>query len=159
MITSKSKYKFVRAWDCPIPIKEFIKKKFKGKVLNLCCGTWPCGDVNIDLHTKGMNIQGTKIINADVLSEEFNLKERFDTVFCDPPWNWPYHWRAHLHKSAARHLKRGGQFILNAPWPPRAFYFEIKEIYVMFKEAGLPANAALLSIAEYKGKVEGENVD
>ena len=149
--TTKGKYKFVRAWECPKQIKEFIRSKFKGRVLNLCCGEWPCGDVNVDLNTRGTNIQGQKIIKGDVLSPEFDLKERFDTVFCDPPWNWPDHWRARLNDTAARHLKKGGQFILNAPWPPRAFYFEIKEIHVMFNGAGLPANAALLGIAEYVG--------
>lgn len=152
-------YKFIRAWECPVPIKEFILSKCKGRVLNLCCGGWPFADVNVDLSTNGSNLSGNRIIKADVLKDDFNLGEKFDTVFSDPPWNWPYHYRAYLHKAVSRHLKKGGLFILNAPWPARAFYFDIKEIYVMLKDGGLPANATLLTIAEYTGKDIGELPD
>lgn len=146
-------YKFIKSWECPKPIKKFIISKLDpDKTLNLCCGAWPFACVNVDLSLRGSNIQGGKIIKADILKSEFDLKNRFDFVFCDPPYNWPYQMRAALNRAAANHLKKGGLFILNAPWPPRAFYFEILEVYVIFKSGGLPANANLISIAKYTGQ-------
>jgi len=145
--TRKGRYHFKKTWEAPKEIREFIAAKFEGEVLNLCCGNWPCGNVNVDLVAKGSNVNGNAIIEADILNPAFNLNKRFDTVFSDPPWNWPYHFRAALNRTACRHLKEGGIFLLNAPWLPKSYMFNIAEIWVMYSNSGLPRNATLLSMA------------
>lgn len=152
MIKRKGHYEFIRAWECPKEIKAFIASKFRGRVLNLCCGAWPCGHVNVDLKTTGTAINGNKIIQADVFADDLDFGEKFDTVFSDPPWNWPYDKRADFHNIIAKYIKNGGIFILNAPWLPRCQFFDVKDVYVIYRFSGLPANASLVSIAEYVGK-------
>jgi len=150
--TQKGRYKFVKVRECPKEIKEFIASKFQGRVLNLCCGTWPCGHINVDIKTSGSALNGNKIIQADIFKDKLELGEKFDTVFSDPPWNWPYNIRADFHNIVAHHLKQGGVFILNAPWLPRSLFFDLKEVYAIYRFSGLPANASLISIAEYTGR-------
>ncbi len=136
------KHRFKRVWRSPPETLAFIKSKFKGRVLNLCAGESMIGDVNVDREPL---IHG--IIKADVLGEEFDLGEKFDTVYSDPPWNWPYDIRHKFQKTVIRHLKVGGLYILHAPWMPN-LSFEPLEMYVAHTVGGLPKNISLITVAK-----------
>ena len=147
-IRSAGRYKFIPAWRTPKDVLKFIKLQLQGKVLCLCCGESLLGDVNVDMFVGGgTDVYGRKVINADVLDKDFDLKERFDTVVADPPYNWPYDKRAAFNRTVQKHLKKGGRFVLNAPWIPRAFDFRISEVWIVHSDSGLPANVTLVTIA------------
>lgn len=141
------RHRFKKVWKSAPDTLAFIKSKFSGRVLNLCSGETLMGDVNVDRDPRYHGV-----IKADVLDENFDLKEKFDTVYSDPPWNWPYDIRHKFQKAVIRHLKKGGLYILHAPWMPN-LSFGIKEVFVAHTVGGLPKNVALITIAELTGGI------
>ena len=140
-------------WRSPPETLAFIKSKFEGRVLNLCCGESLVGDVNVDREPRLIGIPGCHtVIAADVLADGFDLGEKFDTVYSDPPWNWPYDIRHKFQTMVIRHLKRGGLYILHAPWMPN-LSFKVKEIYVATTVGGFPKNVSLITLARLEGGV------
>jgi len=142
----RNKFLFVKAWRAPRDVLSLMKKKCKGRVLNLCCGDSLIGDVNVDLKP-----QYPQVIKADILADDFDLKEQFDTVVADPPWNWDYVRRHKFNKVVGKHLKDGGLFILNAPWLPK-YKYDILEIYIPFVNGGFQSNITAITIAQKRIK-------
>lgn len=138
------KHQFYKAWRSPPEELTFLKSKFVGRVLNVCAGESLIGDVNVDLYPRYVGV-----VKADVLADDFYLGEKFDTVYSDPPWNWPYDVRHKFNKMVARHLKPGGLFIQNAPWLP-AYKFEILECFIPHTKGGFQKNITVLSISRLK---------
>lgn len=139
------KHRFKKVWKSDPDCIAFMKKMCKGRVLNLCSGTTLIGDVNVDLYPQ---MEG--VIEADVL--DLDLKEKFDTVVSDPPWNWPYDKRHKFSKTALDHLKPGGRFVLFAPWIPNQAFDPI-EIYTPWTLGGFPKNVSLITLSIKRKKI------
>lgn len=146
------RHSFKKCWASAPEELKFVADRFEGRVLHLCAGESLIGDVNVDREPRLIPIDPSRksVVREDVLSPEFDLGEKFDTVVSDPPWNWPYDKRVLFHGSVARHLKKGGLFILHAPWIPN-YAFTVEEVYIAVTRGGFPKNVAPLSFSRYTG--------
>lgn len=142
------KHSFKKVWRSSPETLEFVKSKFQGRVLNLCSGESLVGDVNVDREPK-LGPLVSKVVKGDCLEDGFDLGEKFDTVYSDPPWNWGYDMRLKFQACVIRHLKPGGIVILHAPWMPN-LALEPIEMYVAHTKGGFPKNVSLITIAKLK---------
>jgi len=72
---------FESEWIDHPDIKELVRSKLTGNVLNLPCGLSEIGDVRADVD---------KSVSPDIvcdLTEPPFEKQSFDTVYCDPPYS------------------------------------------------------------------------
>ena len=119
---NKGKFKFVKAWQFPGRVEEFIQEKLLGedykiKEEELChcfCGQSQIGKLRIDIDRKN---------KPDVIADVLDLPDMLGhgsqkNVLADPPWEIPYHKRRYFSYAMRDLTEMGGYVIINAPWCP-----------------------------------------
>ena len=72
---------FESEWIDHPDIKDLVRSKLRGEVLNLPCGLSDIGDVRADIDPSV-----SPDVLADLKDPPFE-KQSFDTVYCDPPYS------------------------------------------------------------------------
>lgn len=125
---NKARYEYKQVWSWPDDVEQFIKGLIKGRSLHVCCGDSMLGDVKVDKY-----IKRDDVCNADALDLPF--ENEFDTVICDPPWEFPYHTRHRLLYSLRDALKPNGILIFNSFWLPKVRGLKIEDVYCGFPKS------------------------
>ena len=97
-------------WIHPPEIDEWLRKMCIGRTLNVCCGKSKIGDVRLDILPYPKS-------NATEVGDLFRVKDKqgamaFDTVICDPPFEYYFHGRNWLLQLSDVARKR---LLLSAP--------------------------------------------
>lgn len=103
--------RYRRAWSFPPLVEGRLERMVEPPSLNVCSGTSMICDLKVDLH-----------MHADIKADMSTLpfpNESFQTVFSDPPWHMAYTLRPKFLWEMRRITKKGGKFILCAPWMPK----------------------------------------
>lgn len=117
-------------WD------EFLETRSTGHCLQVCAGGSYFGSVRIDLDgtAHGRNVTG------DALHLPFR-DGAFETVACDPPYEWDFPRRIWLQRELARVAAR--RILFKAPWIPRATGWRLVETLLVASETC--ANVAVMT--------------
>jgi len=111
----------------PGAVEGWIKSKFIGSVLHVCCGKSKLGDVRVDLHEESADYHwdAAKLECEDLA---------FDTYLCDPPYNGKFAFMHEVLNEAIRVTRK--RIIWQAWWIPvskdgflkKAHAFELREV-------------------------------
>lgn len=108
--TLQAKHVYEATWRQPEDVDRWIRQQCEGRVLNLCSGESPIGDVQVDADPDR---------DPDVVADMCNLPFQdasFDTIVFDPPWKLGYYKRMTPFFEAVRVLKPDGLLLMNALW-------------------------------------------
>jgi hypothetical protein len=143
MVKIKEIYK--ERWHDPKQVNALVKKHLKSKSLNFPCGMSKLGDIRADIDPT---------VKPDIITDMYNpnITERFDSIYCDPPWNIPYDKRIPLVYKQFDLLKPNGRLIYNAPWIPNCKGFYIENIFLTIPTF-MMGNVACITILK---KANGE---
>lgn len=136
-------------WHDPKQVNSLVKRYLKSKSLNFPCGMSKLGDIRVDIDP---NVKPD--ITMDMYNPDFK-GERFDSIYCDPPWNIPYDKRIPLIYKQFDLLKPNGVLIYNAPWIPNAKGFYIKEIHLTIPTFMMGNVACITILRKANGEIEG----
>jgi len=134
------KHKLKESWIWDRDINDFVKEKAEGRILNVCAGKSPVGDVKIDLDPKSKDV-----LEGYMQDLPFDNNE-FDTVIWDPPWKIGYYKRMKPFFECLRVCKVGGKVIVNSYWIPSSKYAELKETWI--RQDSKWSNVSIFAIFE-----------
>lgn len=135
LTSTRSGVAWREGWRWPGETAAFLAELVKreaGPVLHVCAGSSRLGDVRVDMFHPG----------ADVKADAFQLPFKsgsFGVVVSDPPFpngdqgGWDYAARLRFVQECGRVVRKGGLFILHAPWLPRPTWAEL-ELPLHFRE-------------------------
>lgn len=108
--TIHSEHTYQAAWRQPEDVDRYLRDRCEGRVLNVCAGKSPLGDVQVDADP-----QQPGVIPADMRQLPFK-DSTFDTIIFDPPWKIGYYRRMTPFFECVRVLKPDGLLLMNALW-------------------------------------------
>lgn len=108
--TLHSDHTFRAVWRQPEDVDRYLREQAEGRVLNVCAGQSPLGDVKVDADP-----QQPGVIPADMTRLPFT-DVSFDTVLFDPPWKLGYYKRQRPFFECVRVYKPDGLILMNARW-------------------------------------------
>lgn len=108
--TLHSEHTFKATWKQPADVDRYLREKSEGRVLNVCAGKSPLGDVKVDADP-----QQPGAIPADMRNLPFGDCS-FDTILFDPPWKIGYYKRMAPFFECVRVCKPNGLILMNALW-------------------------------------------
>jgi Double zinc ribbon/Methyltransferase domain len=138
----KGKTRLESSWVWNGSVADFVRRRIRGRSLNVCAGLSELGDVKVDLDPKDR-----KAIRGDVSNLPFP-DNSFDTVICDPPWRIGYHQRWKPFFELVRVCKVGGRIIHNAYWLPDSALVRLVETAVRADSAF--TNTSVIAVFEKK---------
>ena len=109
-MTLKHKHIYQSSWRQPESVDRWLREKAEGRVLNVCSGESPLGDVQVDA-----DLDRAPDILADMSALPFS-DASFDTVIFDPPWKMGYYQRQTPFFECVRVCKPNGRILMTALW-------------------------------------------
>ena len=120
----KVKQLYQQNWRDPEEVEEIVKKHLHGYSLNMPCGMSQLGSIRADIDKK---VKPDKVI--DMFDTPFK-RSKFDSIYCDPPWDINIMKRRRLAINLTNLLKPiTGTLIFNCNWILMNKVLRMKEVY------------------------------
>lgn len=91
----------------PHQVEEHVKGLLRGNSLHVCCGLSKLGNIRLD---------NDPAVGPDILGDAAKLPfkdDAFDTVLCDPPYNYKYQWN---HDMLSEIVRVASQRVIFQHW-------------------------------------------